>query len=289
MRVVVTGAAGKLGSVTVRALVARGHAVSATDLRARADLPVPLHVMDLRHAPGLVPLLEGADALVHLGNHPNRFADPSFPRLIAENTAMNANAFAAALDAGVRHVIFASSIQVMLTSDGVRADPERLPYLPLDAEVPAQPGLNPYALSKHFAEEFLRQAARVKPGFSATVLRFPMLFGEQFREHLEKRAGQVGPDGLHLGEAMAHLSFDDGARVIAHALERARPGYRQFFPALSFDVTNVSTRELIERFYPRVELRKPLLEARNLIDSSDLARELDFVPSERVALQLAEA
>src|SRR5919201_1715642 len=114
MRILVTGAAGKLGSLTVGALVRAGHEVRATDSRFRGDLAVPLTPLNLLDEHGLYPLLEGCEALVHLGNHPNRFAGPSFQRLLAENTSMNANAFGAALERGVRHVVFASSIQVML-------------------------------------------------------------------------------------------------------------------------------------------------------------------------------
>src|SRR6185295_6411773 len=143
MRVLVTGAAGKLGSLAVAALVAAGHEVRATDSRFRSDLAVPLTPLDLRDEHALYPLLDGCDALVHLGNHPNRFAGPSFQRLLAENTSMNANAFAAALDCGVRHIVFASSLQVMFTADGPGAEHHPIPYFPLDASAAANPGLNP--------------------------------------------------------------------------------------------------------------------------------------------------
>jgi len=47
MRVLVTGAAGKLGSLAVAALVASVHEVRATDSRFRNDLAVPLAPVDL--------------------------------------------------------------------------------------------------------------------------------------------------------------------------------------------------------------------------------------------------
>jgi nucleoside-diphosphate-sugar epimerase len=288
MRVLVTGAAGKLGSLAVAALVAHGHEVRATDSRFRGDLVVPLTLLDLCDEHALYPLLEGCDALVHLGNHPNRFAGPSFQRLLAENTSMNANAFAAALDCGVRHIVFASTIQVMLKSEGVGAEPSRIPYFPLDAHAVADPGLNPYALSKHFAEEFLRVAVRAKPELAATSLRYPMLVADWFKLRLSTNGARVPSDFLHLGEATAHLSFEDGARLIVSVLERSRPGYRQFFPAATIDVTNVGARGLIERFYPNVPLRVPLESIEQLIDASDLERELGFAPSERIQVQLVD-
>jgi nucleoside-diphosphate-sugar epimerase len=289
MRILVTGAAGKLGSQTVSALVQAGHEVRATDMRFRSDLAVPLKPANLLDEHALYPLLEGCDALVHLGNHPNRFAGPSPQRLLAENMAMNANAFIAALDSGVRHVVFASSIQVMIASENIRGAPFELPYLPLDGNAPANPGLNPYALSKQLAEDLLKVAVANKPELSVTVLRYPMLVGDWFKSRLSTNGGRVPWDFLHLGEATAHLSFEDGARLVVQALERSRPGYRQFLPAQSLDVANVGARGLIERFYPTVRRMKPIETIERLIDLADLERELGFSPSERLRVELADA
>ena len=288
MRILVTGAAGKLGSHSVDALVAAGHEVRATDARFRADLAVPLRPLDLLDEHGLYPLLEGCDALVHLGNHPNRFAGPSPQRLLAENTSMNANVFFAALDRGVKHIVFASSIQVMIAADDIRGAPYRLPYLPLDGHAPAAPGLNPYALSKQLAEALLQVAVQTRPELGVTVLRFPMLIGDWFRARMANNGGRVPSDHLHLGEATAHLTLEDGARLIVDVLARARAGYRQFFPAQTIEVTNLGARGLIERFYPGVECRRPLASIERLIDQSALEQELGFVPSAGPRVELAE-
>jgi nucleoside-diphosphate-sugar epimerase len=288
MKVVVTGAAGKLGSATVAALVRRGHEVVATDAKYRGDLAVPLEPKDLLDEHALYPLLEGAAALVHLGNHPNRFVGPSPQRLLAENTAMNVNAFSAALDCGVKHIVFASSIQVMVLGDGMRADPLNLPYLPLDGEAPQNPGLNPYAQSKQYGEEFLKVAAKARPELAVTVLRYPMLVADWFRQRLRGTDGKARSDVLHLGEGTAHLSFEDGAELVGAVLERARPGYRQYLPAQSLDVVNLAPAALIARFYPGVPLRRPLEAIENLIDLSGLERDLGWKPSERLSVELVE-
>jgi nucleoside-diphosphate-sugar epimerase len=227
MRTLVTGAAGKLGSQVVAALVAAGHEVRATDLGCRSELAVPREPANLLDEHALYPLLEGCDALVHLGNHPNRFAGPSPQRLLAENTSMNANAFFAAIDGGVKHIVFASSVQVMVPIESLAGPPYRVPYLPLDGHAPADPGLNPYALSKQLAEDMLRVAARAKPELALTSLRYPMLIGDWFRARLRANGGRVPSEHLHLGEATAHLSFEDAARLVAHVLARPRAGYRQ--------------------------------------------------------------
>jgi nucleoside-diphosphate-sugar epimerase len=288
MKVLVTGAAGKLGSLTVSALLRRGHEVRATDARYRADLPVRLDVRDLLDEHALYPLLDGMDALVHLANHPNPFAGPSPQRLLAENTTMNVNAFGVARELGVKHLVFSSSIQVMVTSDGTGATPEAIPYLPLDGDAPPAPGLNPYALSKHLAEELLRVTARNQPELCITALRYPMLVSASFERRLLADGGRARRELLHLGEATAHLHFDDAAELIGAVLARPVPGYRQYFPAQTLRVTNLSVPELVERIYPRVPRTRPLASIDDLVDAGRLERELHWRPRERLKVQLIE-
>jgi hypothetical protein len=115
-----------------------------------------------------------------------------------------------------------------------------------------------------------------------------MLVNDWFKNRLSINGGRVPSDFLHLGEATAHLSFEDAARLVRLVLERPTPGYRQFFPAQTLDVTNLGTRGLIERFYPGVPCRRPLETIDRLIDLSDLERELGFSPSERLRVELLE-
>ena len=91
MKVLVTGAAGKLGSAVCASLLEHGHEVTATDHKHRDGLKSKLVLADLRDDIAVYALLEGCDAVAHLGNHANLMAGPSPQRLIAENTAMNAN------------------------------------------------------------------------------------------------------------------------------------------------------------------------------------------------------
>ena len=227
------------------------------------------------------------DAVVHLGNHPNRFAGPSPQRLLAENVSMNANVFFAALDSGVRRIVFSSSIQVMLRSSLVPVEPHMLPYLPLDGDAPADPGDNPYAQSKQFGEEMLRLATTLHPELTATALRYPMLVGAQFLRRFEPFGGKVPYERmLHLGEATAHLFYEDAAELVVHAVERQAPGYHQYLPAQTFKVKNLEVPRLVERFYPNVRRTRPLDSIDTLIDLSALERDLGWQPKRRIDVEL---
>lgn len=288
MKVLVTGASGLLGAESVASLVRAGHEVRATDQKFRGDLGVPFEPANLLDEHAVHRLVRGMDALVHLGNHPNRFVGPSPQRLLAENVAMNANAFFAALDSGIRRVVFSSSIQVMLKSSLVPIEPHSLPYLPLDGEAPVDPGDNPYALSKQFGEEMLRLATTLHPELAVSSLRYPMLVGPQFLRRFEPFGGKVPSRMLHLGEATAHLFYEDAAELVVHAVERQAPGYHQYLPAQTFDVTNVRVSELVERFYAKVARRRPLTEIDRLIDLSALERDLGWTPKQRLTVALQD-
>lgn len=110
-RVLVTGAAGRLGS-TVSALLHReGFDLLATDITAD-DVPYRFVQADLLdHSLGLE-LLADIDVLLHLGNHPGIGARP--PQLVFnENVSMNENMFQGAAEQGVGKIVFTSTIQLI--------------------------------------------------------------------------------------------------------------------------------------------------------------------------------
>lgn len=284
-RILVTGATGHLGKVVCAELSARGHRVRATDLRFDETKADELLLGDLRDEPFAYRAVEGCDAVVQLGNHPNPVAGPSRQALLAENTAMNANIFLAASELKVTRLVFASSIQAILGPPGGGPPPYQLPYLPVDGELPTNPGLNTYALSKEYGERLLRLLSANDPQLSVTVLRFPMLPHGAFLQRLQERK-RVTLQGLNFSEALAFLALDDAARLVALSLEQARPGYHQYFPALSQELEGWTLSQLVERYYPGVPLRKSLDQLEALIDISALERDFGFRPNLRLRVKL---
>jgi nucleoside-diphosphate-sugar epimerase len=286
-QVLVTGATGHLGTAVCTALLEHGHQVRATDLRYAANHPVRVELGDLRDELFAYRIVDGCDAVVHLGNHPNAFVGLSPQRIFAENTAMNAHVFWAGYHLGTTCLIFASSIQVMLRSPGGRRDqPYHFPYLPLDGEAPADPGLNSYAASKDVAERLLQLLAQDKPTLSATSLRFPMLPRQFWVNNLES-APTLVPGMINLGDAMIHLQLPDAGELVARVVEQRRPGYHQYLPGSSITLRNWTMPEFVARYYPHVQLRRPVDEITDLADGSALLRDFSFTPRLRACVTLA--
>ncbi len=292
MKVLVTGATGNLGTAVCKHLLARGVDVKATDQRYQAGFPVRVELCDVRDELGTYRLLEGMDAVVHLANYPNANAGPSPARLLTENVAMNANVFSAAVDLGLERIVFASSVQAMLTFawPRTRRASYPLPYLPLDGNCPANTGNNPYALSKHFGEEMLRVIAANKPKLACTALRFPFLISEWYRRRFfnERGVARIPRAWLDVAEATAHLTLEDAAECVASVLECEQPGYHQYFPAQAMDLQGYDIPRMVSEFYPEVPLKRPLNELDSLIDLSAVREAVGWQPRDRVRAEIVE-
>ncbi len=139
--IVVTGAAGHLGSKLAAHLRAAGHRVTGLDLNATPG-PVPIHAADLSRSDGDWPaLLEGQDAIVHLAA--DRSPDAAWASVVPHNIDAVLNLFEAARRAGVRRVVFASSNWVL---GGYRFRTDRL-----RPDTVPDP-VNPYGVSKLMGE-----------------------------------------------------------------------------------------------------------------------------------------
>jgi nucleoside-diphosphate-sugar epimerase len=285
-KVLVTGATGHLGTAVCRSLIAAGLTVRATDRRFVPDFPVKPVLGDLLDEHFVYGLLEGCDAVVHLGNHPNLFVGPSAQQILADNVRMNANVFWAAAQLGIRDIVFASSVQVMLPSKGGRREPPyALPYLPLDGNAPADPGTNAYGISKVVGERVLSALCEEYPELCATSLRFPMLPRAHWADHL-RRTRLISPTHVNIGECATHLLLEDAGALVRQTLLRRTLGYRQYFPAWSIQFKGASLEDLYRAYYNHVPLRRPIETMTDFVDLSALKRDLDWEPTDRIVTEL---
>jgi nucleoside-diphosphate-sugar epimerase len=282
--VLVTGATGKLGTAVCQALLERGYAVRATDRQFVKGFPVRIELGDLCDELFVYRTMEGCSAVMHAGNHPNQFVGLSAPRILSDNVAMNANVFHAAVDHGVESIVFASSVQAMIRRErNVTEPPYSIPVLPLDGELPANPGANTYAQSKEFAERMLELIAARQPALSLTAIRYPMLVTAWFERRMSSVA-QVPLKWLDLAECTAHLFLEDAGALVADVLARRLPGYRRYFPAQTMDIANYPVEELLANHYADVPRRAPIPDLASLIDISAITRDVGWVPKRRLRI-----
>src|ERR687896_1597915 len=109
MRVLVTGARGKVGAATVDALHRAGHAVTACDLgppryeRALEGAPVYVRA-DLSDAGDAFAVVRGHDAVIHAAAIPEPAHQPPH-RVFGNNLMATFNTLEAAIRTGVRRFV----------------------------------------------------------------------------------------------------------------------------------------------------------------------------------------
>jgi UDP-glucose 4-epimerase len=172
MRVLVTGARGKVGTAAAARLQLLGHDVVTTDLAPpvyERDEPgaAPYRRADLQDAGAVHALVEGCDAVVHAGALPDPLHDA--PHVVFANNLLSTfHVLEASVRLGVRRVVNLSSE----TAPGFFFPyrPQLPHYVPVDEEHPLEPQ-DPYALSKVFGEQLCDAAVRREPRLSCVSIR----------------------------------------------------------------------------------------------------------------------
>ena len=152
MTVLVTGAAGYIGSVVAERLLARGHAVAAFDNLSRghrAAVPARADFLegDLRDRARLAEVVSGVhpDAVIHLAAEALVGESVTRPATFFEvNVTAGLNLLDAMRAAGVRRLVFSSTAAVY-------GEPEEMP---IREDAPLRP-VNPYGASKLAFEQAL--------------------------------------------------------------------------------------------------------------------------------------
>jgi UDP-glucose 4-epimerase len=188
--VLVTGGAGYIGSHAVLALKDAGwHVAVIDDLSngSRDVVPedVPFYQGSIAERVLLDSIIDecGIGAIMHFAGSivvPESVEEPL--KYYANNTLASHSLISAAVDAGVKHILFSSTAAVY-------GAPDRVPIVEDDPKLP----INPYGASKLMTERMLKDASAAHP-FNYGALRYFNVAGADPKG----RTGQNGKGSTHL-------------------------------------------------------------------------------------------
>lgn len=285
MRIVFTGGSGKAGKHVIPELLAHGHKVLNVDL-----VPLDVHGVDNLKADitdsgqcynalsmmhnlgeldsGIGPMPK-PDAVVHFAAIPRILLRPD-NEAYRINTMGTYNVLEAALKLGIRKIIFASSE----TTYGVCfASGERKPeYLPIDEEHPVVPE-DSYATSK-VCNEVTARCFQLRTGADIYGIRInnvvePHEYAQDFPKYfaeptLRRRNIFAYIDARDLGQMVHRMLLTDGL------------GFQVFNAANDDHSVNLTTAEIISRYYEGVPIRKELGEFEGLYSNAKAKAKLGW-------------
>ena len=213
--ILVTGGAGYIGSHAVLALRDAGWpAVVVDDLSngAREVVPddVPFYHGSIAERVLVDSIIDerGIGAIMHFAGSivvPESVEQPL--RYYANNTVATHALIGAAVDAGVKHILFSSTAAVY-------GAPDRVPIVETDSKQP----INPYGASKLMSERMLDDCSSAYP-FNYGALRYFNVAGAD----PQGRSGQIGRGSTHLIKVAVEAAVGKRDRVAVYGSDYPTP------------------------------------------------------------------
>lgn len=244
MKVVITGAAGLLGTDVVKHFVEAGYDVLGVDVK-KPETPLTDHrVVDLTNLGECYSVLTGADAVIHLAAIPNAVTAAS-DVTFRNNVTSTYNILEAANTLGIKKAVTASSectYGIVFSQTGLTPQ-----YVPIDEEHPTLPE-DCYGLGKILEEETARAIHR-RNNMQIVALRIGNVITQKMYEQFPAFINNPEERWPIL---WSYIDSRDIASACQLAIEKDDLGF-QILNMMADDTSmNVTSAELMNHRFPTV-------------------------------------
>lgn len=250
MRVLVTGAGGKIGREILTAVQDAGYEVRTFDRQAKRGGDDWEHVVgDMRDVAAVRRAAQGMDAVVHMAaiSH-DRYG--SQEDIYAVNVLGTLHMLQACLEADIERMVFFSSVNALGCFQG-----HRLPdYFPVDDAHPRHP-MSAYQLSKHLGEEACRSFTEAH-GIATICLRpayvaHPNEYASWAKPFWQERQETT----WFKGDYWSYVDIRDVCDATLRALRQENATHDGFLLCATDTMMLKTTAELVDAQYPSVPWR----------------------------------
>ena len=280
MRILVTGAHGKVGRALVPRLVEAGHDVRASDLtrpvwdRVDPGEPEDYWQANLTDAGAAYAVVAGCDVVVHTAAIPQPIHNP--PHVVFGNNIMSTfNLLEAAIAGGAGRFVNFSSETVPGFIYALRPfEPE---YLPIDEEHPVRPQ-DAYATAKWFGELLCERVVE-RSEIRCTSIRPSWV---QDESSYERNLGPIVRDpSVLIGNYCSYIDVHDLCDAVLLAIDTDLPGHEVFYIASPDTIGGHPLAETVRTHYAGegIELRPTPREDASAVSSEKAQRLLGWTPT----------
>ncbi|KAA8909053.1 hypothetical protein TRICI_004642 [Trichomonascus ciferrii] len=264
MKVLVTGAAGVVGSVAVQRLREEGHEVVGVDTKGEGVHQCS--TTDFEELKRIVVENKPA-AIVHL-------VAVSFIHGIDQqdvfriNTTSVYNVLTLAEEFHIERVVVASSINAI---GAILSKTKRFKYFPVDEDHPLEPE-DSYSLSKQVGENIADAFARRNSWMSIVSLRFHAVLDD--KSQALPQAEKMGNDIS--GDLWGYVLKPYAIGSILKALGVTWKGHKAFFIVAPDNAVDKPSHELYQTYFPHVTLKQPLTGTQGFFNCEKAKRLLNW-------------
>ncbi|SDS89800.1 NAD-dependent epimerase/dehydratase family protein [Bradyrhizobium canariense] len=281
--VIVTGGSGKAGRAAIRELLKHGYQVMNVDTVAPAEQLchfMKADLNDLGQAIDALRLLAGTvdrrrtllgepSAVIHMAGIPAPGLAPD-ATIFQNNMMTTYNVFSAAVRAGIRRVVWASS-ETIYGLPFTRTPPA---FAPVTEEHPLAPETG-YALAKILCEKMASEMHRWNPGTHFVGLRISNIFEERDYESI---ASFWNDPALRKWNLWSWVDSRDVAQACRLGLEADVSGADHFTIAAADTLMKIPNPELMAAHFPGVPVDAKMGPFDTLLSIEKARRVLGYAP-----------
>jgi len=273
--VLVTGAAGQIGSHIANAIRDTGTIVRTTDIHGDVDI-----LVDITHFERVQSAFQGCTHVIHCGAIPT-YIDGREHDVLASNAQGTWNVLQSCVNIGIRRAVIFSSVNAFGSFAGRRP----LAYLPGDDDYPVQTE-NTYQLAKHLVVRTAHHYARVH-NMDIAVLR-PVYVTSEKTYLSWNPAGASNANIWNESDLWSYVDLRDVVRAAILAATASFKGCHPMLLAADDTTAAMTTVDLVAQHYPEAVMTDRLKAwlstdnpYRTLIDCSRARDVIGWVPNYR--------